>query len=91
MGGTGKRATFIKTDFQDIGGEHAGIAAAPDVQKHLDKHRAVRKKLAPAFNPRALKQQELALHDDIYRFISQLEKFGGKDKGVDMREVWEPI
>ena len=83
MGGTGKRPTFIKTDFQHIGGEHAGIAADPDVEKH----RAVRKMLAPAFNPRALREQEPALHDHINRFISQLEKFGGTQRGVDMREV----
>ena len=83
MSGTGKRPTFIKTDFQHIGGEHAGIAADPDVEKH----RAVRKKLAPAFNPRAIKEQEPALHEHVDRFINQLEKFGTTDKGVDMREV----
>lgn len=83
MSGTKERPTFIKTDFQHIGGEHAGIAADPDVAKH----RAVRKMLAPAFNPRALKEQEPALHDHVDRFVEQLEKLGTTDKGVDMREV----
>ena len=83
MSGTKSRPTFIKTDFQHIGGEHAGIAADPDVEKH----REVRKMLAPAFNPRALKEQEPALHGHIDRFIHQLEKLGTLDGGVDMREV----
>ena len=83
MSGTKQRPTFIKTDFQHIGGEHAGIAADPDVEKH----RAVRKMLAPAFNPRALKEQEPALHEHIDRFIRQLEKLGTGEQGVDMREV----
>ena len=83
MSGTKSRPTFIKTDFQHIGGEHAGIAAEPDVEKH----REVRKMLAPAFNPRALKEQEPALHGHIDRFINQLEKLGTLDDGVDMREV----
>lgn len=83
MSGTKTRPTFIKTDFQHIGGEHAGIAADPDIEKH----KAVRKLLAPAFNPRALKEQEPILHDHVDRFIDQLGKFGTTDRGVDMREV----
>ena len=31
MSGTKQRPTFIKADFQHIGGEHAGIAAAPSL------------------------------------------------------------
>ena len=83
MSGTKGRPTFIKTDFQHIGGEHAGIAADPDVEKH----RVVRKMLAPAFNPRAIKEQAPALHEHVDRFISQLQKFGSTERGVDMREV----
>lgn len=86
MSGTKIRPTFLKTDFQHIGGEHAGIAADPDVEKH----KAVRKMLAPAFNPRALQEQEPALHDHVDRFINQLEKLGTADEGVDMREVKVP-
>ena len=87
MSGTKSRPTFIKTDFQHIGGEHAGIAAEPDIEKH----REVRKMLAPAFNTRALKEQEPALHGHIDRFINQLEKLGTLDDGVDMREVSVPL
>ena len=83
MSGTKARPTFIKTDFQHIGGEHAGIAADPDVEKH----REVRKMPAPAFNPSALKEQEPALHGHVDRFINQLEKLGTSDPGADMREV----
>ena len=82
-GSVKKNATFIKTDFQHIGGEHAGIAADPDVEKH----RAVRKVLAPAFNPRALKEQEPALHEHVDQFIQQLAIKGQSPEGVDMREV----
>ena len=83
MSGTKSRPIFIKTEFQHIDGEHAGIAAEADVEEH----REVRKVLAPAFNPRALKEQEPALHGHIDRFVNQLEKLGTLDGGVDMREV----
>ena len=83
MSGTKQRPTFIKTDFQHIGGVHAGIAADPDVEKH----RAVRKVLAPAFNPRALKEQEPALHEHMDRFIRKLGEDGSKEEGLDMRHV----
>lgn len=59
MAGTNKgRPPFIKTELQRIRGKHAGIAADPDPETH----RVVRKMLAPAFNPRALREQEPALH-----------------------------
>ncbi|KAL8919063.1 MAG: hypothetical protein Q9172_005164 [Xanthocarpia lactea] len=85
MSGTKARPTIIMTDFQHIGGKHAGIAADPDVEKH----KAVRKMLAPAFNPRALKEQEPALHDHVNRFIGQLAKLGTTDNGVDIREWFD--
>ncbi|RAH76706.1 cytochrome P450 [Aspergillus japonicus CBS 114.51] len=85
MSGTKNRPTFIKTDFQHIGGKHAGIAADPDVEKH----RAVRKMLAPAFNPRALKEQEPALHEHIDRFIQRLRELGTAERGVDMRDWFD--
>ena len=81
------RPTFIKTDIQHLGGEHAGIAADPDVEKH----REVRKMVAPAFNPRALKEQEPTLHAHVDRFVNQLEKRVALDGGVDMREVAIPL
>lgn len=83
MSGTKQRPTFIKTDFQSHGGDNAGIATELDVEKH----RAVRKMLAPAFSPRAIKEQEAALHGHVDHFIRQLEKLGTGEQGVDMREV----
>ncbi|KAF2182990.1 cytochrome P450 [Zopfia rhizophila CBS 207.26] len=85
MSGTKGRPTWIKTDFQDVGGKHKGIAADEDVEKH----RAVRKLLAPAFNPRALKEQEPALHGHIDNFINQLEKYGSAPEGADMRHWFD--
>ncbi|RJE23159.1 Cytochrome p450 [Aspergillus sclerotialis] len=78
---TKQRPAFIKTDFQHIGSEHAGVAADPDVEKH----RAVRKVLAPAFNSRTLKEPEPALHEHMDRVIHELGEDGGKEEGVDMR------
>jgi len=42
--------------------------------------------IAPAFNPRALKEQEPALHEHIDRFVDRLEELGG-GSGLDMRDV----
>ena len=68
--------------MQRVKGEHAGIAADPNPETH----RVVRKMLAPAFNRRALKEQEPAVHQHIDRFI---EKLGAESQdGADMREVW---
>lgn len=82
MAGLKGQRPFIKTGLQRIPGEHAGIAADPDPEKH----RAVRKMIAPAFNPRALKEQEPALHEHIDHFVDRLEELGG-GAGLDMRDV----
>jgi hypothetical protein len=81
-GSTKGRSPFIKTEIQRWKGEHAGIAADPDPEKH----RAVRKILSPAFNPRALKEQEPILHVHMDAFIRKLEE-GSAKGGVDVSEV----
>ncbi|KAI1176374.1 cytochrome P450 [Nemania sp. FL0916] len=84
MAGTKGRSPFIKTELQRIRGKHAGIAADPDPETH----RVVRKMLAPAFNPRALKEQEPALHVHIDNFIRKLGDLAG-EQPADMREWFD--
>lgn len=76
------KSPFIKAEeIQRVKGEHAGIAADPNPETH----RVVRKMVAPAFNRRALKEQEPAIHQHIDRLI---EKVGDESKdGTDMTEV----
>lgn len=76
------KSPFIKAEeIQRVKGEHAGIAADPNPETH----RVVRKMLAPAFNRRALKEQEPAIHQHIDRLIEKL-KIESKT-GTDMTEV----
>lgn len=83
MAGSSKgKLPFIKTEIQRWKGEHAGIAADQDPEKH----RAVRKILAPAFNPRALKEQEPILHLHIDAFLQKIDE-SSKNGDVDMSEV----
>ncbi|KAI1746168.1 cytochrome P450 [Xylaria scruposa] len=85
MAGTNRgRPPFIKTELHRIRGKHAGIAFDPDPESH----RIVRKMLVPAFNPRALKEQEPALHVHIDNFISKLEELAGEDP-ADMSEWFD--
>ncbi|KAI0194231.1 cytochrome P450 [Astrocystis sublimbata] len=85
MAGSNARSSpFIKTELQRIRGKHAGIAADPDPESH----RPVRKMLMPAFNPRALKEQEPALHAHIDKFVNKLEDLAGEHP-ADMREWFD--
>lgn len=63
--------------------KHEGIAAERDPEKH----RVIRKQLVPAFNPRALKEQEPALHTRMDTFIEKLALSGNNPKGINMPEV----
>ena len=77
-----EKSPFIKAEeIQRVKGEHAGIAADPNPETH----RVVRKMLAPAFNRRALKEQEPVVHQRIDRLIEKLEV--ESKGGVDMTEV----
>lgn len=51
-----------------------------------EKHRAVRKILAPAFNPRALNEQEPILHKYIDAFVTKAADHS-VNGGVDLSEV----
>lgn len=78
------RETFVKTEFQDLGGKEPGITAERDPEEH----RKVAKQLVPAFSPRAMLAQEQHVHRYVDLLVQQLDKHGGtSSKGVDMREV----
>lgn len=79
----GSQAPFIKTPLQRIHGKHAGIAADPDPVSH----KVVRKMLVPAFNPRALKEQEPSLSRHIDGFVHKLVTTKMTEEGFDMRDV----
>ncbi|KAI5918478.1 cytochrome P450 [Camillea tinctor] len=85
MSGTKGRPTFRKTEFYPVFGKIAGIAA----EKDPDKHRVVRKNLAPAFSPHALKEQDISLHRVTDRFVEKLEGLGGAEKGINMSEWFD--
>lgn len=78
------RETFVKTEFQDLGGNDPGITAERDPERH----REVAKQLVPAFSPRAMYAQEEHVHRYVDLLVQQLDKHGGtSSNGVDMREV----
>nr|XP_036577183.1 benzoate 4-monooxygenase cytochrome p450 [Colletotrichum truncatum]KAF6784095.1 benzoate 4-monooxygenase cytochrome p450 [Colletotrichum truncatum] len=80
------RETFVKTEFQDLGGDEPGVTAERDPEKH----RNVAKQLTPAFSPRALHAQEVHVHRYVDLLIDQLDKHGGTSAaGVDMREWFD--
>ncbi|KAI6441278.1 hypothetical protein ACKVWC_010024 [Pyricularia oryzae] len=80
------RETFVKTEFQDLGGKEPGITAERDPEEH----RKVAKQLVPAFSPRAMLAQEQHVHRYVDLLVQQLDKHGGtSSKGVDMREWFD--
>ncbi|KAK2058345.1 cytochrome P450 [Colletotrichum caudatum] len=77
------RETFVKTGFQDLGGNEPGITAEPDPEKH----RTLAKQLTPAFSPRAMWAQEIHVHRYVDLLVEQLANHGGcSPEGVNMTE-----
>lgn len=83
MSGTKGKPTFTKTEFYLVFGQYAGIAAEDDPEKH----RKVRKAMAPAFSPRHIKEMDVAMHRIIDDAIAKLEKHGAGKDGVNMSEA----
>ncbi|EFQ34697.1 cytochrome P450 [Colletotrichum graminicola M1.001] len=80
------RETFVKTEFQDLGGDEPGITAERDPEKH----RSLAKLLTPAFSPRAMHAQEIHVHRYVDLLVEQLSRHGGTcPTGVDMREWFD--
>ncbi|TDZ31489.1 Cytochrome P450 monooxygenase BOA3 [Colletotrichum spinosum] len=86
MAAVRNRETFVKTEFQDLGGNEPGITAERDPEKH----RVVAKQLVPAFSPRAMNSQEEDVHRYVDLLVQQLDKHGGTSlEGVDMRDWFD--
>lgn len=77
------RPAFVKSDLLDTGDQYEGLASERDI----DKHRASRKQLAPAFSPRALVQYEPRLNTIVNRFIAKIKAPGAASAGVNMVPV----
>ena len=83
LGGSKGKPAFRKSNFYFKLGPHAGIAAEPDPEKH----RITRKWMAPAFSPRALKEQDPILHKVVDNAIDKMALKGGGPEGIDMTLV----
>lgn len=82
-GGTKGKPLFTKTEFLPSFSEYKGIAA----EKDPEKHRAIRKAIAPVFSANAVREVDKTLHAITDEFINKLEQLGGKEGGVDISEV----
>ncbi|KAK1701965.1 cytochrome P450 [Colletotrichum lupini] len=79
------RPGFVKSDMLDTGDKYEGLASERDI----DKHRAARKQLAPAFSPRSLKQYESIIHADVDEFVEVLKNSPATGAGVDIAPWFE--
>ncbi|KAL8383419.1 hypothetical protein RB595_006937 [Gaeumannomyces hyphopodioides] len=77
------RPAFVKSDLLSTGDKYEGLASERDI----DKHRAARKQLSPAFSPRALRQYEPVVNSHVDDFASKLESLGTGPQGVDV-SLW---
>ncbi|KAL2864248.1 cytochrome P450 [Aspergillus lucknowensis] len=66
---------FVKSDFYDVGEKELTIVSERDPEKHKE----VRRVLAPAFTSAALARQEPLIHEFIDLFIAQLLKHATKE------------
>lgn len=80
------RPAFVKSDLLDTGDEHEGLASERDI----DRHRASRRQLAPAFSPRALKQNEPTIHSRVDEFVRQLHSSPATHEGINISPVLDP-
>lgn len=75
--------TFIKTEINDRGDEHGGIAFERDPVRH----RIVAKQTLPAFSPREIIAQEPEMHKYIDLFTFKMKSLSDLPDGID-RATW---
>lgn len=80
--GTRNHQVFTKSDFYEVGQPEPTIVSERDV----DKHREVRRVLAPAFTTSALLKQEPLIRKHVNTFIDQLHNLATKE-AVNITEV----
>ncbi|KAI6081597.1 cytochrome P450 [Hypoxylon rubiginosum] len=71
---------FVKTELNDRGDEHGGIAFERDPVRH----RIVSKQLSPAFSSRSITAKESAMHEHIDLFVDKMMTHGAAKDGVDL-------
>lgn len=77
------RPAFVKSDLLDTGDKYEGLASERDI----DKHRVGRKRLAPAFNPRALKQYQPTIHEHVDELVRKFEALPVTKDGLEISPV----
>nr|CDP31274.1 Putative cytochrome P450 E-class, group I [Podospora anserina S mat+] len=83
LSGTKGKPAFRKSSFYFKIGPHTGLAAESDPEKH----RTIRKWMAPAFSPRALKEQDPVLHGVVDKAINKMAQKGDTPEGMDLT-IW---
>ncbi|CAJ2510910.1 Uu.00g065350.m01.CDS01 [Anthostomella pinea] len=78
----GSLETFVKTDLNDRGDAHGGIAFERDPVRH----RKVAKQISPAFSSRSITALEPTMHEHIDLFIKQMKTMedSGKTERIDL-------
>lgn len=56
-------------------------------EKDPVKHRAVAKKVAPAFSPKALRSKEPTMHKYIDLFVQKMREVGEQKGGIELKKV----
>jgi cytochrome P450 len=77
------RGRFLKTEFYDSGPPRISSARDPEV------HARQRKALSHAFSAKALRDQEVVVHEYVDLFLKQLSKLGEAGrKAIDASEAY---
>lgn len=74
---------FPKADFISLGWADQGITWETDPVKHRQKV----KWLLPAFSAKSFKTKEPVIHKYIDIFVEKMRKLGGKEEGIELRQV----
>ncbi|KAK3318700.1 cytochrome P450 [Apodospora peruviana] len=72
---------FVLVGYDALDTGDGGIANETDPVRH----RAIAKKLAPAFSTRNLKAKEAPIYKHIDLFVQRMREHGGEGKGAEMR------
>jgi cytochrome P450 len=75
--------TFLKGEWYDQHDMEPGIVTVRDPEKH----REMRRSLAHGFSAQALRDQKTVVLHYVDLFISQINKFGQQETGINMEEV----
>ncbi|KAH7329712.1 cytochrome P450, partial [Stachybotrys elegans] len=83
----GGRPAFTKTDMLELGDKYEGLAS----ERNIDKHRAARKQISPAFSVRAIREYEPAIHARVNELVHKLETFDKSREVIDISPWFERV